>query len=53
MLNIALLLAWMAMGAVAALALADRPESRWGHVPMAAILGPLWLFVAMDRREPG
>lgn len=52
MLNIALLLAWMLVGALAALAFADRSASRWGHVPMAAILGPLWFFVAMDRRQP-
>ena len=51
MLNIALLAAWMLAGALAALAFADRSGSRWGHVPVAAILGPLWLFVAVDRRE--
>ena len=52
MLNVVLLLAWMLLGALAALALADRSSPRWGDVPMAAILGPLWLFVAMDRRTP-
>lgn len=53
MLNVGLLLTWILVGALAALAFADRGESRWGDVPMATILGPLWLFVAMDRREPG
>lgn len=52
MVNIALLTTWMLVGALAAVAFADRSSSRWSDVPMATILGPLWLFVAIDRREP-
>ena len=50
MVNIVLLMTWMLAGAVASVAFADRSGSRFGDVPMAAILGPLWLFVALDRR---
>ena len=57
MTEILILATWMALGAIAAVRVTAAPRhtepggSRWGHVPVAMILGPLWLAVAADQQE--
>ena len=50
MITALLLASWMACGAIAAAALVDSGTSRWAWTPMAAVLGPLWIAVAVDQR---
>ena len=48
--QIAALVIWMAMGVTTSAALRKPGEPRWGWAPIASILGPLWIGVAMERR---
>lgn len=50
MVQIAALVIWMAIGVTASAALRKPGEPRWGWAPIASILGPLWIGVAIERR---
>lgn len=45
-----ILLLWVAMGIVASAAFRDRDAHPWAWAPIAGILGPLWIAVAVDQR---
>ena len=50
MIQVSILIAWVAAG-VAAAALIPRPgESRFAFAPIAMILGPLWLAIAAEQQ---
>ena len=50
MLNLIVLVTWMAVGIAIAAALAPQGEPRWSWMPLAAIFGPLWVSTALDQR---
>ena len=51
MIDLLILLAWTGSGTGIAATLTTPGESRWAWTPMAAILGPLWVAVALDQRS--
>ena len=55
MLDLLIPLSWVLIGVVLSVLLADRTAPRWRWAPIAAVLGPMWLAVAVDQRatEPG
>ena len=50
MLDLLIPLTWVLTGVVMSALFADGTASRWRWAPIAAILGPLWLAVAVDQR---
>ena len=50
MLDLLIPLSWVLSGVVLSALLADRTASRWRWAPIAAVLGPMWLAVAVDQR---
>lgn len=51
MLDLLVPVVWTLSGVLVAAALADRSDPRWGWSPLAAILGPLWIAVALEQRS--
>lgn len=51
MIGLLLLLTWMACGITAAVRLSSPSEPRWAWAPIAAVVGPLWVSVALDQRR--
>lgn len=51
MITLLLLASWMTVGALAAAVLVEAGTSRWAWTPVAAVLGPLWIAVAVDQRS--
>lgn len=41
---------WSITGVLASVALSGTERSRWAWTPLAAVLGPLWISVAVDQR---
>ena len=46
-----ILLMWSLSGVIAAFWLGPRATSRMAWAPVAALLGPLWAFVAVEQRS--
>lgn len=46
-----ILLMWSLSGVIAAASLGPRATGRMAWTPVAAMLGPLWAFVALEQRN--
>jgi hypothetical protein len=51
MTQISILVLWTVSGLASAAALPDSEASRFGWAPVSLFFGPLWLFVAVERRQ--
>ena len=51
MINVVLLVAWISIGILAVTTLAPDRESRRQLAPLAMVLGPLWVPIALEQRE--
>lgn len=50
MIPVLILLMWASTGVIASATLRDGEPHPWAWAPIAAILGPLWIAVALDQR---
>ncbi len=50
MIQLALLIAWMSAGSVIAVARTEAGQPRLQWLPLALILGPLWLAVSAEQQ---
>ena len=50
LLDLVVPLTWVLSGVVLSALFTDGAASRWRWAPIAAILGPMWLAVAVDQR---
>lgn len=51
MTQITILSLWITAGIATAAVVPDREGSRFGWAPVSVFFGPLWLFVALERRH--
>jgi len=51
MTQISILVLWTVSGLASAAAVPDSEGSRFGWAPVSLFFGPLWLFVAVERRQ--